>query len=350
MDKMKRLSEAIRSLMEGEFSGYIKINFTQGSLGRIEKSEEFEEDSILCMGKDGGKSSGVDRGQREVFNTLPVIVLLSLVFSGCATSGAVKPLSSGGAPQAEQARIVRSEDVTEVHYLCRLGSGEVAAASDALPEGELSSSIYVPQTPAGPVAVTATPLDVPFTPVQEDPFEIEIVNRLSNKITGMREGEQRAVRIEADDVPGRDEKNFIVQLARVRTRAKEMKFSLDQYRNRAQRDPEVGQAFVLEPSFPGTVEAVTEKDVLVRITAQPGEILNTPFGPGVVRDEGQNYRIYIDAKKGGLVRTGGMIGRIIDVDDRTIAVDYRNPFGRETLLCDVTVEKIGDAKLVRSGE
>ena len=46
---MKRLSETIRALMEGEFSGYIKINFTQGSLGRIEKSEEFDATNIVAM-------------------------------------------------------------------------------------------------------------------------------------------------------------------------------------------------------------------------------------------------------------------------------------------------------------
>ena len=47
MDRMKRLIEAIRILIAGEFSGYIKINFSQGSLGRIEKSEEFEDATIM---------------------------------------------------------------------------------------------------------------------------------------------------------------------------------------------------------------------------------------------------------------------------------------------------------------
>ncbi len=45
MDRMKRLIETIRMLMEGEFCGYIKINFSEGSLGRIEKSEELEDAS-----------------------------------------------------------------------------------------------------------------------------------------------------------------------------------------------------------------------------------------------------------------------------------------------------------------
>ncbi len=49
MDRMKSLSEAIRTLMEGEFSGYLKINFSQGSLGRIEKSEEFDAAKIITV-------------------------------------------------------------------------------------------------------------------------------------------------------------------------------------------------------------------------------------------------------------------------------------------------------------
>lgn len=48
MDRTKRLIEVIRMLIEGEFSGYIKINFSQGSLGRIEKSEEIEDDAIIA--------------------------------------------------------------------------------------------------------------------------------------------------------------------------------------------------------------------------------------------------------------------------------------------------------------
>lgn len=47
MDRMTRLIEAIRKLIEGEFTGYVKINFSQGSLGRIEKFEELDDAAIL---------------------------------------------------------------------------------------------------------------------------------------------------------------------------------------------------------------------------------------------------------------------------------------------------------------
>lgn len=53
MDRMQRLAETIRSLTDGRFSGYIKINFSQGSIGRVEKFEEIEEASFACMRESG---------------------------------------------------------------------------------------------------------------------------------------------------------------------------------------------------------------------------------------------------------------------------------------------------------
>lgn len=55
MDRMKKLTEAIANLIDEEFSGYIKINFSQGSLGRVEKSEEFEDATIVLASEKKGR-------------------------------------------------------------------------------------------------------------------------------------------------------------------------------------------------------------------------------------------------------------------------------------------------------
>jgi hypothetical protein len=39
-DKHDRLFEMIRMLTDREFTGYLKVNFSQGGIGRIEKLEE----------------------------------------------------------------------------------------------------------------------------------------------------------------------------------------------------------------------------------------------------------------------------------------------------------------------
>lgn len=39
-DKLNKLSNVLDTLRQDGFTGYIKINFTQGSIGRVEKFEE----------------------------------------------------------------------------------------------------------------------------------------------------------------------------------------------------------------------------------------------------------------------------------------------------------------------
>ena len=40
MEKLNRIVELLRCLICDEFTGHIKINFSQGGIGRIEKFEE----------------------------------------------------------------------------------------------------------------------------------------------------------------------------------------------------------------------------------------------------------------------------------------------------------------------
>jgi hypothetical protein len=40
MDKLKKIAETIMALMEKKFTGYLKVNFSRGNIGRIEKFEE----------------------------------------------------------------------------------------------------------------------------------------------------------------------------------------------------------------------------------------------------------------------------------------------------------------------
>jgi hypothetical protein len=39
-EKLVKLNDLLKELMDGKFTGYIKVNFSQGGIGRIEKFEE----------------------------------------------------------------------------------------------------------------------------------------------------------------------------------------------------------------------------------------------------------------------------------------------------------------------
>jgi hypothetical protein len=41
-DKQQKLVDVLSGLCKDEFTGYIKVNFSQGGIGRIEKFEELQ--------------------------------------------------------------------------------------------------------------------------------------------------------------------------------------------------------------------------------------------------------------------------------------------------------------------
>ena len=352
MDRMKRLIEAIRILIEGGFSGYIKINFSQGSLGRVEKFEEIEHAAIVYA-KEKNESKRRDKKESSIEVQLQKavqIILLTVPFlAGCAAPEKVAIVQLGNIAEPPIVRTIQPGDTAYINYTCRLGTGEIVAASDIIADNQLKSNVFVKTMEAGPISVAAVRPDKLSTATREEPLEEEIALQLAGVVTGMKEGERRQAELTAQDIPSRDVQNYIARLPKIRSRPKEMKITVEQYRYKTGKDPEIGQAFSMETAFPGIVAAVTKQDVTIRFSATAGEVIQPPFGPGRIREEGQKYKVDIDARKGGLTRMGGMIGRIADVDDRYITVDYRNPFGGETLICDVTVEKVADLLPSKNG-
>jgi hypothetical protein len=65
MDRMTKLIEVIGKLIDGEVTGYIKINFTQGSLGRIEKFEEID-DAVIAVKEE--KKNKKEKEEEKVIN------------------------------------------------------------------------------------------------------------------------------------------------------------------------------------------------------------------------------------------------------------------------------------------
>ena len=265
-----------------------------------------------------------------------LLLLASPVLAGCA--GGVRP---------EGADIVRPGDRVDIHYLCRLKTGEIVAATDSLPEGQPTSTLFQKRGEGGPLSVTAVGPESPSPERQERSLEEEIRDRLGRSVVGMKEDERSQQEFTAEDAPDRIGQNYVARLSRVRRRPKESTVPRREYEYRTGKAPEIGQPFTLDSAFPGKVIEITDTDVRVRFE-KPGDVIETPLGPGFIREDDKTYTIEISARKGALVRMGVMTGRITDVDDQVVTVDFRNPFGGETIVCEVTVAKIEEVKPTRS--
>ena len=276
-----------------------------------------------------------------------LVVLLFAIVLLCASVGTGKAVQLADSPDSGKDRVVQPADVVDIRFLCKLPTGEIVAATDPVAEDQPKLSVFLRSGKEAPVSVTAA---APFPEQQamkEMAFEDEIIYRLADSVVGMKEGEKREVRLAAQDIPTRSERDYVAQLSRIRKRPKEMKMPLGNYQARTGKTPEVGQAFAYDPAFPGRVQAVTEEEVVIRFP-KPGDVIQTPLGPGHVRETEENYEIEIEARKGTLVRAGQMVGRIAGVDDKVITLDFRNPLGGATLICDLTVEKGANEKPIVS--
>lgn len=244
--------------------------------------------------------------------------------------------------------VVRPGDIADVRFLCWLKNGEVVAATDksvANRKDMPKSPVFLERAKQGPVPIEAVAPGAKVGAEKEVPFEIEIMDRLAREIVGMKQGESRTIGLAANNVPGRERKDYVVTMPRVRFRPKEMRMTIGDCQVRTgNKKPKAGQTVNIYPEARGRIEAVTKDECVIRFSAKPGTVIATAFGPGTITESKDNYEITINARKGALVRTGPLVGRITDVDGDNMTIDYRNPFGGEALVCGVGVEKIEKKK------
>lgn len=238
---------------------------------------------------------------------------------------------------------VRPGDTILVNYTCCLKSGEIIATTDAKVADDVSqpkSHLFLKKSEYGPVQLTACEAGTELQPGQVLLFDHELSASLSRAVINQSVGSSREVTIKAFSREGPGGRENTIQLARVRHRPKELRISPGDYSLRTKKEPAVGQDFTIDDNVPGKVEEITENEVVIRFHGTHGAQVQTPFGKGVIHDKGDHYEIVLQAKKGDIVRSGPLVGWLIDVDERSVTIDYGNPFGGEKLLCEITVEQV----------
>ncbi|MGB5156428.1 MAG: hypothetical protein WBN77_03215 [Desulfobacterales bacterium] len=254
---------------------------------------------------------------------------------------------------------VKSGDKVQIQFTCRLGNGRIAATTDKEITDDPNirkAPVFVARKDDKDLFITAGSNESTNEKRTERNFENEIIDRIAKNVVGMKQGESKNLVFEAPAPPPAlasmgDNEDMVIRVARERTRPKQIMMTKKEYREKAGKEPEIGQTYNIwrAVSIPCSVVSVSEEKVVVQCHAKTGERMQTPFGEGVVSEKDNEYRILIDAKKGDLIRTAGMAGRIVNVDDRLIAIDYSNPFGYETLKCEVLVNSVNTGEKAETG-
>ncbi len=239
---------------------------------------------------------------------------------------------------------IRPGEKVQINYVCRLNDGAVAAATyrdAAIPSEDRRSAIYQALKNDAPIELAAGQAAAADNPGKPFDFADAIATRLGQAATGMPTGKVQTVEIAAREFTAKP--GSTINLARVRRRPMELRMTAEEYRQRTGKEPVIGNDMTFDPTIPGKVTAVDGEEVLIRFKATVGSMVDTPFGAALVKTDGRSYLLEIQAQKGALVRSGAMVGRIVEVNERTFSIDYSHPLAGEDLACEITVIRTGDS-------
>jgi hypothetical protein len=237
--------------------------------------------------------------------------------------------------------LIHLGDSVEVELTCRMASGELAASTSP-PEGDgagAKAPVFTPRSANEPLVIAAGPGAGAPPAGRERSFEEEILERIGAELVGKAFGQPFSLKLIAGKQPERTEADYLLSMARIRKRPAEIRMTVEAYRSRMGKAPAVGDAYTTDPALPGRVTSVQGDEVVITFSPKDGARVSTPIGEAEVRRTDEGYELHIDARPGQLVRTAHLVGRIVQVTDDQIVIDYRDPFGGETLECEVVARK-----------
>lgn len=265
----------------------------------------------------------------KLSRSLFILGSVLMVLSGCAGMGPGRTVQTG-------------EEVT-LRYTCRLQSGEIVATTEkgvaedaSMPKSRLFAP---PKNDELPVLVAGSGKGGPAAAGKLEPFESEIGGQLTKAIVGLDFGKEHTLEVASKMQMGLTTKDRFLTLSRIRgNKPKEHAMTWEEYREAYGKEPAVGQeAFSIGP-VTGAVVSVENSDVVVALSIQEGGTVDMALGKAVYHDKGDHFEIVIDAHVGDLVRTGWLVGKVVEINKTTMTIDFGHPFGGETFTCNVVAE------------
>jgi FKBP-type peptidyl-prolyl cis-trans isomerase 2 len=238
-------------------------------------------------------------------------------------------------------RLIEPGTEAAIRFTCWFSTGEIAVTTDENTTQNSSlkkSSVFKERGTYGPFIITSGDTLENNWLAGTRGFEGAVTALIAEAIVGMRVGESRRIRIEP--TPGMMHSDTeVLPVAKVWKRPKQISLSPDQYKSQTGFYPEAGQTYYEFP-LSYKVAEVTPDRVRIVFDAASGTVILTSFGEAIVKETEKEYEISYLTKTGQLIRVGDMVGVVSNENDSMFKVDFRHPFGGNSLDCQVVVDKL----------
>ncbi|MGD9159971.1 MAG: hypothetical protein PVG39_16270 [Desulfobacteraceae bacterium] len=275
----------------------------------------------------------------EISILLNVILLTGII---CAT----------GCQSAGHNRVIKPENIidfgdeTLVDFTCRLKKdGKIVMTTDESlikDNNDAMSSIFFPLPKYIPVSVTAGEGKKAPDYGTLNSTHKEILENISMVIVGKEEGSPVAFDISAEYSQITSDDDRYKKIDRIRKKPRTQKVSLEHWQIRNGKTPSPGDVIENYQNAEGvtlTILSVDDNHVEFKVSVKEGTPVDTPMGKAILYEDGNNIKTIFDYKPGDLVRSGPIVGRVIDVTDTRVKFDYGHPFGGESLSCEAVARR-----------
>jgi len=244
---------------------------------------------------------------------------------------------------------IRPGDRVRMQYTCRSADGLLMATTERAPTEDArtpKSPVFKAPAAFEPVVLTAGSETVcstcPKESLQLKGFDDALHASLAAVIVDRPYGRHQQVLLKRQVPEGLPPGKRYVGLAKVWERDKQSSMLTDDYRKAMGHEPVVGFQYPYEMGLQASVFAIKDNHVLIRYTSEValGSTVPTAFGQGIIRDGGSQWQIDMQVSEGQLVRAGGLVGRVVEVNPKMFYIDFGNSFGGQELVCDVRAEPI----------
>lgn len=270
----------------------------------------------------------------------PLFLLIAFVFFfscwGCASTNQDKQVQT--APVAQ--RVVKSGDKIFLEFTCYRENGKMAATTNPA-TAELApnkSALFVPPRDPGPVEAVAgtSQIDWHHKLIAPVDFDKAIAAYLAEAVVGKPYDQQVSVVIKAETQKGITETERFLKLYR-RQKAKMRDWAdVAAIKKKLGRPARVGDTISTDtPVFSFKVVDIQDGKALLEASFEDGASREDFLGKKrFVHIDDEEYEIIIDTTVGHVFRTGELVGRVVEVDEKLFLIDFGNPFGGIQLQCD----------------
>ena len=241
--------------------------------------------------------------------------------------------------------VIKAGDRVQVQITCRELSGDLilTTLSDVAGDtGRKKSVIYKAPKKFEPLRVVAGKSEMYAGKDRLKSFNRMLTAKLSEALVGMKVGENVILTFHAPVPKELPEEERYITLTTNRKVDKKVSGPKSAFIEKGKPGPLLGQEIIEANGVIRKITAVNEDTVELAITGKDGDTVDTPWGKGIMHDEGQEWRLEIIPRIGRLVRIGPYVGRINSVQKDRYTVDFGCPFGNESIECDISIVAIID--------